>query len=106
MIGGTINILGSTNELDSSTFDFTEESIALGEMFGKIVFDGGQFAVTGDYASLLDTAIAYGNIYTNVEGKVVDAQYAEGFTTLQLIIPEPLTLAILGLGTIFIRRRR
>lgn len=114
MNGGTINVLGVTDAdipsgvdytaLDRNTFDFTEESIALGEMLGKIEFNAGQFIVTGDYESLLDSAIGSGNIYTSVAGMSVDAQYAEGFTTLQLI-PEPCTLLLLGLGGLVLRRK-
>ena len=95
-----IHITGTTDA--SPTFNFTEDAIA--GMLGKIAFNGGSFAVTGDYESLLDSAIGSGNIYTSVAGMSVDAQYAEGFTSLQLI-PEPCTLLLLGLGGLALRRK-
>ncbi|MEN6306247.1 MAG: PEP-CTERM sorting domain-containing protein [Anaerohalosphaeraceae bacterium] len=98
-----IHITGTTDE--NPTFNFTEDAIA--SMLGKIVFNGGSFVVAGDYESLFDAAIGNGNIYTTTAGVSVDAQYFAGndVTTL-VLVPEPMTMAILGLGSLFLRRRR
>lgn len=98
-----IRITGTTDE--NPTFNFTEDAIA--GMLGKILFNGGSFVVTGDYESLFDAAIGNGNIYTTASGMSVDAQYFAGndVTTL-VLVPEPVTLGLLGLGSLFLRRRR
>lgn len=115
MNGGTVNILGITPNgipagidyslVDLNTFDFTADSLALGQVLGKIQFNAGQFLVAGDYSTLLDAAIASGNIYTSVAGKSVDAQYADGYTSL-VLVPEPATLVLLTLGGVILRRQK
>lgn len=99
---------GDDTPVTKSTFDFNETMIASGLVKGKVEYNAGLFKVAGDQASLLDAVIAAGNIYTTVEGMEVDAQYNEtgDFTTLALVIPEPATLAILGLGSLFLVRRK
>lgn len=101
MNGGAIYVTGTADS--NPTFNFTEAGIS--SMLGKIEFNSGLFQITGNYASLFDAAIANGNIYTTVEGKTVDAQYANGYTTLTLI-PEPMTLVVLGLGSLLLARRK
>jgi hypothetical protein len=106
MNGGTINVLGlivpagypeslaagySMKSIDPNTFDFTEETIAAGQLLGQIEFNAGRFIVDSDYESLLDAAIAAGNIYTTVEGMIVDAEYYAdadpNVTELLLVVP-------------------
>jgi hypothetical protein len=102
MNGGAIYVNGT---IDSNpTFNFTEAEIS--SMLGKVEFNSGLFQITGNYASLFDAAIASGNIYTTVAGKSVDAQYADGYTTLTLVVPEPVTLVVLGLGGLLFARRK
>lgn len=104
MTAGAIHITGA---LDANpTFNFTEPDIA--SMVGQIRFDGGVFDVVGDHESLLDAAIGNGNIYTTLAGSAVDAVYSSGTgrTALQIVIPEPASIALMVLGAVFTFRRR
>ena len=82
MRGGTVRITGAEDA--QPTFNFTQA--AMGDMAGEIMFNGGDFLVTGDYASLFNAAIDAGNIYTTVEAHAVYAEYfaEEGLTKLVL----------------------
>jgi hypothetical protein len=86
MSGGTVSITGTEDA--QPTFNFTKA--AIGDMAGEIIFNGGDFLVTGEYVSLFDDAIAAGNIYTTVAAKAVHAKYfaGEGLTKLVLVSSE------------------
>jgi hypothetical protein len=100
MNGGTLNVLGFSvpagyagdkSLIDPNTFDFTEDTIAAGQLLGEIEFNAGRFTVDSDYESVLDAAIASGNIYTTVPGMIVDAEYYAdadpNVTELLLVVP-------------------
>ncbi len=110
MTGGLINItgpgtLGNGNPDPESTFDFTEADIAADLVMGQIVFDGGVFQVAGNYESLLDAAIAHGEILTNQAGWNLDAIYLSG-SDLTVLVPEPASLALIALAVPFLVRRK
>jgi hypothetical protein len=118
--GGTINITGrdlsdinpgddgtpgNVDDFENPTFNFTEADIA--SMLGRIEYNSGDFNVTDDWESLFDTAIAHGNIYTTVLNMHVDATYSAStnLTTL-VLVPEPASIGLLGLGAVALLRRR
>jgi hypothetical protein len=114
-------IAGSTDGTNA-TFDFSTAYLNAdwSAVLGRLVYNGGVFEVAGEvdpvfgelsYATLLNTAVANGVIYTEMVGMSVVAQYDSiGNVTQLALVPEPAQwAAILGLaalGGMLLRRRR
>lgn len=74
------------------------------DALGTLDITGGKMIFTGDDETYLEGLYSSGKI-TNSSGEGLDITFADGVTTVELV-PEPACIALLGIGSIFLRRRK
>ncbi len=68
--------------------------------------DDAQFTDYGNQFRLLMTAASNADVSFEAQSWVVDDYAANEFTRVQIVVPEPATMAILGLGGLLVAARR
>jgi hypothetical protein len=74
---------------------------------GLINIGEGTIVLAGDVLTEVGGYVDNGWIVATDIGDMIDASYADGFTTIQaVVIPEPATITLLGLSALFLRKRK
>jgi hypothetical protein len=74
---------------------------------GLINIGEGTIVLAGDVLTEVGGYVDNGWIVATDIGDMIDASYADGFTTIEaVVIPEPATIALLGLSALFLRKRK
>jgi hypothetical protein len=100
---GTVGT-GTLNIADNSTAFYYGGGLTIGAN-GKIDVSGtGEFKLFGDQTTLANSLVAASKFYGNGVASNVAVAY-DGSYTIVTAIPEPVTMLLLGLGGLFLRKR-